>query len=293
MKTKALSRRLFFAMGLHVMLGLSAMAQPYVDPFQVRYMYGFRQPHTDATPFAHLWAGSDLPVRLAHDRLLLISPTYEMWNLDSADVGEAYPPVHSLTLPVGLILPIEDSKWTLTFIPMIRTNGEKLFAENTFQAAGVALAAFARRPQQKIRFGVYVSGEFFGLFVIPLLGVDWRIDDKNYLFGVLPGRLTFEHKWSDRFYVGATFRAPTNSYRLSNGGFIRLDDNQASLFLDYYPVRQVCITLEPGIGVFRRLRIGGEGRDYIREADWGDGAFIKLSGAYRIRFQAQQAAVDE
>jgi hypothetical protein len=206
-----------------------------------------------------------------------------MWNLDSADVTVLYPPVHSLTLPVGLILPIDDSKWTLTIIPMVRTNGEKLFAENTFQVAGVALAAFARRPHQKIRFGVYVSGEFFGLFVIPLLGVDWRIDDKNYLFGVLPGRLTFEHKWTEKVYVGATFRAPTNSYRLSNGGFIRLDDNQASLFLDYYPVKQVCITLEPGIGVFRRLRIGGEGQDYVREADWGDGMFIKLSGAYRIR----------
>ncbi len=55
------------------------------------------------------------------------------------------------------------------------------------------------------------------------------------------------------------------------------------MFLDYYPVRQVCITLEPGLGVLRRLRIGGEGQDYIREADWGDGMFIKLSGAYRVR----------
>lgn len=259
------------------------VAQPFIDPVQVRYMHGFRQAGSDAAPFAHLYAGCDLPWQLGHGRLLLFSPTYELWHLDSVGAHNPYPTLHSLGLPIGIILPIRNSKWTLTLIPIVRTNGEKLFAEKTFQAAGVVLANFARRPNQQFRAGVYVSREFFGLFVIPLLGVDWRIDERNYVFGVLPGRLTFEHKWSEKIYGGATFRAPTNSYRLAVGDFIRLDDNQVSLYLDYYPTRNLCLTLEPGYGLFRRFRKGRDGRDYLREVQWSNGIFLKLSAAYRVR----------
>ncbi len=130
---------------------------------------------------------------------------------------------------------------------------------------------------------MYANAEFFGLFVVPLLGADWRIDEKNYLFGVLPGRFTYEHQWSKKLYGGATFRALTSSYRLSNRQYIRLDDNQLSLYLDYYPAKHLCITLEPGYGVFRKIRTGINNSDYMTKVNWGDGPTIKLSTSYRIR----------
>ena len=259
------------------------LAQPYVDPFQVRYMYALRNNNTPATPFTHLYAGSDLPIRFKGGALLLLSPYYEQWSIDSADTKEIYPTVKSLAFPVGLVMPIHDTKWAITVIPIVRTNGEKLFGDNTFQFGGPVFASFARKPDQKFRFGVYVNAEFFGLFIIPLLGCDWRIDDRNYLFGVLPGRLTFEHKWTEKFYGGATFRAPTTSYRLSDGSFIRLDDNQLSLYVDYYVAKHICVTLEPGYGVIRRIRTGVNTEEYLTKVKWGDGMFIKLSAAYRIR----------
>ena len=273
----------FFLIAISFLVCESMLSQPYVDPIQVRYMNAFRSKQTPATPFSHLWIGSDLPVRLKGDAIFLASPYYEQWTIDSATTEEIYPVVQSLALPIGLIMPIKDSKWKVTVIPIIRTNGEKLFADNTFQFGGVALAGFERKPKQEFRFGVYANAEFFGLFVIPLLGVDWQIDEKNYVFGVLPGRLTFEHKWNERFYGGVTFRAPTSSYRLSDGSFIRLDDNQLSLFVDFYVAKQFCITVEPGYGVVRRLRTGVNTQEYITKVKWGDGLFLKLSAAYRIR----------
>ena len=121
-------------------------------------------------------------------------------------------------------------------------------------------------------------------YVIPLAGIDWKINNNNYLFGLLPGRLTFEHRLNNSLYTGATFRAITNSYRLNNGNYLRIDDNQISLYLDYYPAKHVAITLEPGYGIFRKLRSGnGHNKNYISDYNWNDGAFIKLSAAYRIR----------
>ena len=60
-------------------------SQPYVDPFQVRYTYAFRSNGSPATPYTHLWAGSDLPIKLKENTYLLLSPFYDRWNIDSAE----------------------------------------------------------------------------------------------------------------------------------------------------------------------------------------------------------------
>ncbi|HEX6334573.1 MAG TPA: hypothetical protein VFZ78_10125 [Flavisolibacter sp.] len=258
-------------------------AQPYVDPFQVRYLHAFRQGSGKATPFTHLWAGSDIPLRLREKTYLVLSPYFEQWNLDSAGVSGILSPVKSLALPVGLIIPLTNSKWSLTFYPTVRTNGERLFGERTLQAGGASFASWERRPGQKFRFGVYVNDEFFGLFVIPLLGTDWKIDEKNYVFGLLPGRLTWEHRHNRRMYYGATFRAITNSYRLDNGNFLRLDDNQLSVYADVYLLKRLCLTVESGYGILRKIRTGKYTREYLADEKWGDGPFIRLSASYRVR----------
>ena len=82
-----------------------------------------------------------------------------------------------------------------------------------------------------------------------------------------------------------TFRAITNSYRLKNGQYLRIDDNQLSAFLDIYTVKNICFTLEPGYGILRKLRNGTEKKTYTTTDKWGDGFFIKLSAVYRVRLK--------
>jgi hypothetical protein len=259
-----------------------AAAQPYVDPVQVRFTYGFRNGNADATPHTHLWAGSDLPIKLKDRTYQLFSPYYETWSIDSAGKNNVVPRVQSLAFPVGFIFPLS-SKWSVNLLPVIRLNGEEIFGGKTFQFGGAAFTTLKVKQDKNLRFGVYMNSEFFGLFVMPLLGADWRIDDKNYVFGLLPGRLTWEHKMNSKLYGGATFRALTNSYRLKDGNYMRLDDNQISLYLDYYIAKRFVVTLEPGYGILRKIRTGLNDKNYITQRNWGDGPFIKLSTSYRIR----------
>ena len=259
------------------------IAQPYVDPLQVRFTYGFRNGNAAATPHSHLWAGSDLPIKLKDRTYQLFSPYYETWSIDSAEKKNIVPRVQSSACPIGLILPTTNPNWTVNILPVIRWNGEKLFQKNSFQIGGAAFATRQVKPGKNLRFGVYMNSEFFGLFVMPLIGADWKIDDRNYIFGLLPGRLSYEHKWNEKLFGGVTFRALTNSYLLQNGQFLRIDDNQLSLFLDYYLAKRFCVTLEPGYGLLRKLRTGINDKNYLTERNWGDGPFIKLSTSYRIR----------
>lgn len=283
---------LFFAA---VFLGICALSQPYVDPVQVRYTYAFTaQQKNRATPFTHLLAGSDLPIKV-NKSYLLVSPYFESWQFDSASVQDGFLTVmknlngvKGLVLPVGLMMPLNNPNWSLVLNAMIRTNGEQLFADKTYQIGGAGFLSHEKAKGKKLRFGVYVNGDFFGLFVMPLLGADWKMDEKNYFFGLLPGRFTWEHKFSKSVYGGVTFRALTNSYRLEGGSFLRVDDNQLSAYLDLYPSKKICITVEPGYGIMRRFRTGYEKRKYDSNKNWGDGPFIKLSAAYRIRLEEKK-----
>jgi hypothetical protein len=260
-------------------------AQPYVDPFQVRYTHAFENKTGQATPFTHWWAGSDLPIKLKDRTYQLLSPFFESWTLDSANQENVLPTVRSIAFPMGFILPLKNPKWSMNLMPIVRWNGEKIFAGKTFQIGGVAFLSYEKAPGKKLRFGAYMNTEFFGFFFMPLLGADWRIDKHNYIFGLLPGRLTYEHQFGKKLYGGATFRAITNSYRLQNGEFVRLDDNQISLYLDTYISKHICLTLEPGYGIMRKLRTGLNDKNYSSNRNWGDGPFIKLSASWRIRLE--------
>ena len=263
-------------------LSFLLQAQPYVDPIQVRYTYAFRNSNAYATPFTHLYAGSDIPLKLKDRTYLLLSPFYENWSIDSASKNEIVPTVHSIAFPIGIMLPVSD-KWSVNIMPIIRTNGEQLFKDKTMQVGGVSFASYAVKPDMKFRLGAYMNSDFFGFFFWPLFGADWRLGPKDYAFGLLPGRFTYEHQWNKSFYGGITFRALTNSYRLTDGNFVRIDDNQVSLYLDIYPVKKWCFTLEPGYGISRKIRMGAPDKSYLWERNMGDGFFIKLSTAYRIR----------
>lgn len=268
-----------------IIFSLQLIAQPYVDPLNIRYTKAFESKSPSGTPFQYLYVGSDMPLRLNSGKLIVISPNFESWNIDSSGNKTFLPTVSSIALPVIAQLPLAKDKWTIQIGVIPRYNSENLkLSGNAFQIGGIVVANYIKKPTLKYRFGVYMNKEFFGTFIIPLAGIDWKINDRNYLFGLLPGRLSYEHKLSDQFYCGGNFRFITNSYLLANNNYLRIDDNQLSAYLDFYPAKRIVLTGEAGYGIFRKLRSGnGANKNYITDYNWNDGLFVKLNASYRIR----------
>ena len=52
----------------------NATAQPYVDPLTVRYTYAFKNNQPRATPFTHLFIGSDIPVKFKNGTIFFRKP---------------------------------------------------------------------------------------------------------------------------------------------------------------------------------------------------------------------------
>ena len=281
--TKTKSMRTIL-LAIFLVFALQAFAQSYVDPFHIRYTYALKSPSASGTPFSHLYIGPDLPLKLRNNSYFVISPIYEQWNIDSTSAKSWLPGVHGLALALSAVIPLDKDHWTLTASAIPRLNGEELNFDDCFQLGSVLLATYKKKQNLKYKFGVYANKEFFGLFIIPVAGIDWRIDERNYLFGVLPGRLTYEHRLNSHFYTGGTFRAITNSYRLNNDHYLRIDDNQLSAYLDCYLAKRFVVTGEAGYGILRKLRSGsGFNKNYQVDYQWGDGVFVKLALSYRVR----------
>jgi Domain of unknown function (DUF6268) len=274
----------YFLFVVLVFFAQNIFAQPFVDPLNIRYTNAFHNKSKSATPFTHLYIGSDLPIKLKDNSYVVFSPFYESWNIDSSSNKKFLPVANSVALAVSAIIPFDPDQWTLTVTVIPRVNGEELMMDNSFQLGGALLANFKKNEHIKLKFGVYVNDEFFGIFVMPLAGIEWKINEKSNLFGLLPGRLTLEHRINKNFYSGVTFRAITNSYRLSNGDYLRIDDNQLSGFLDYYLTKHLVLSGEAGYGIMRRLRSGiGRNKNYLKNFNWDDGLFFKICASYRIR----------
>jgi len=269
---------------LLLIIAAPVFSQPYVDPFNIRYTSAFHNKAASGTPFSHLYIGPDFPLKQRNNGLIVISPAYESWNIDSASNKNYLPSVSSIGLALSIVVPLDKNFWSLTVSAIPRFNSEGLKLSNSFQMGGALLANYKKTETLKYKFGIYVNNEFFGTFLMPLAGIDWKIDSRNNLFGVLPGRLTYEHKLSSSFYTGATFRAVTNSYKLTNGNYLRIDDNQLSGFLDFYATKHIVFSGEAGYGIMRKLRYGnGYNKNYLGDYNWGDGLFVKLCASYRIR----------
>lgn len=269
---------------LIILFATSLYSQSYLEALHIKYTNAFQNQLYKNSVINTFEISSELPIEINKDRYLFLSPSYSNHQIKLDNTELQLATIHSLRIPIGVIAPIGNSKWSLTALGILGSNGVELFKENSFQFGTILFTTFSKNPNKKIRLGVYANKEFFGWFVIPVAGVNWQINDSNAIFGLLPGRLTFEHQWNSKLYGGLTFRAPMNSYRINDQDYITLYDNQLSLFLDYYLTKPICITFESGWGLFRKIRTSTiENNIKTNETSKIDGAFIRLCAAYRLK----------
>ena len=259
----------------------SCYSQPYIDLVNTRLVN---------SPDYRLFGGDDgfdiqyfnisttLPIQFQNKDALIFSPYFENWTIQNSSMDSRFRRHQGFGLPVSFLKNI-NSQWTLLTTVIGRMNGG--FGKNEFQLGGAVLAGYKTSDKLTLKGGLYVNDEFFGLFVIPLLGLDWKIGPTSNLFGVLPGNLIFEQKIADIFYAGIQFRAQTNSYRI-DPEYVRINENQLGVFLDFYLLKNLVFNIEGGHAFVRKITSGIKDQ---YKFDWNarDNFYGKVGLAYRIR----------
>ena len=228
----------------------------------------------------------NLPVQIDSD-YIVINPVYENYRIDISSETRAVS-LTAIYMPVGWIHQFKSSKWstTLMAIPRISSDLAKPLDGNDYQMGGIALATYKKKETLKYSFGAYYNSEFFGDYYIPLLGIDWNINNKWNLFGTLPVNLNLEYKMNKTVHAGMGLNLLTNSYRIQDHDFLRIDDYSAKFILDIYMMKNQVISFEAGHSLFRQYRMGmmeGQKPDYTGDLNVSDGYQFKLAYIFRIR----------
>lgn len=277
--------------------GAVLTAQPYLDLVQVNATRspggGLWRQNQQTNSFSHLQADFTLPLIFKKDSsMLLFSPFTEHWWLDIPNSGL---PKHytSWGMQLTLVKPLSEN-WTLNGVFAPRFNGwENAAFKNAFQAGGALLFAYRKSKTLTYKFGLYYNSEFSGPFFMPLAGIDWQVNKKTTIFGILPGSLNIERTPAKQFSYGLAFRAITNSYRdgltafTGQRGFMRVDENQLGLYTDLYLTKNLVWNLELGHSVFRRFRAGYQSNKprFPYNDPMNDGVYLKTGLAYRLHLR--------
>lgn len=276
----------------------SISAQPYFDAVTIRGTLspdaGVWRRELSPNDYKHYLAGVSVPVLFKKDSSKLVfSALTERWEIKHHDINVLPKAFQSLVLPISYVKKVSE-KWVVSgsLIPRWNGNAGDMF-KNSFQAGAAVVATYKKSPSLDWRVGIYYNDEFFGPFVVPLVGLNWKMSRNDNLFGLLPQMLIYEHKVSNKFYYGVTYRMVNNSYRNGYGiqnlfpSFMRINEMQFLISSDTYLTKNIVFNVEAGHSLFRQIRIGiDENRkDYSSMEKVNDNFIIKAGILYRIRLR--------
>ena len=269
-----------------LLLSAKSIAQPYLDIINLKYTNspnaGLINQNKNDVKIRYFSVGTNLPLQFKNKKdAIIFSPFFEKWWTQiNKNNRQSY---YSVALPVSLSKTIPHTKWSILLSAIIRMNDSSINKKTKMQVGGAFILSNKRNEKLTWKLGLYINNELFGVFVMPLAGIDWKINERNILFGILPGNLTYEHKINNHFYYGANFRAITNSYA-NTTGYWRIDENQLGLYVDTYFNKNLVLNIEAGHSLFRKIRTGVKGISKY-DLNVNDNYYLKLSFAYRVRFK--------
>lgn len=269
-------------------IALNCSSQPFIDLINIQYLNspnrGIINQDKNPASLEHFSVQATVPIQLRNKKdIIIVSPFFDDWRPGATPASKDFCNQTSTGLPVSFLKWFGDSDWSLLSTVIVRRNGYKVNENSNWQIGGALIANFKASETLTYKAGLYLNREFFGLFAMPLVGIDWQISRKTNLFGVLPGSLTLERKLGKKIYSGASFRAITSSFKTVQG-FWRLDENRLGIFFDYYLMKKFVGTVEAGHSILRKMRTGIRDKRYN---DWqvNDNMYVKISLAHRLRFR--------
>lgn len=278
---------------LFLLFAIHINAQPFFDLFSVSHQTCFPlfKAKDGRTELNSAYSAVDLsvPIKLKED-FLVFSPGYENNFISFRDTTNSYS-VHGYKLPVAYVHKWKAKQWKSTVLGIARLNtlSKNNWNKNSLQYGGAFVMAYEKKTNLTYKFGVYYNSEFFGPFIIPLLGIDYRPNDRLKIFGILPGSMNLEYKFSKLLRGGFLFRSLTSSYRTESNQFLRVNDNQLKAFFDFYLAKNHVISVEAGHSILREIKPGVriDGESTYTDIKTSDGLLLKISYAFRLRLDEE------
>lgn len=258
-------KRLFFLLFFLVSVFPRLHAQPFVDIINYNNQNFFSHYNDSANSPVYIQdnlLNLFVPVKFNNGNVLIMRLNSEKAIVNRDGPSPLKENLFSVSLPVGFMIVSPGKKWKYTgiFIPKVNSDMRDDLG-NDFQFGGIALVTRVFRSDMQFKFGMYYNREFWGNFFLPLLGLDWKINERWQMYGVMPSNFRFEYKVSKNWNTGIGWRSFQRSFRLSetfNNDFIWVKENQVKVYFEGFVYKNLLLTAD----VYRSITYELSRNDY-------------------------------
>jgi hypothetical protein len=187
------------------------------------------------------FAAITIPVPISKKTIIYNSLNYFYFHLkDDPGKGiDAMEPLnlHGFILRTGIIQHLNnDQSLQLLLSPRLMSDLEGFGAKN-WQMGFLAMYEKKFRETLTMGFGAMANQECFGLYVVPLVNVNWQISEKLVFAGMLPVYFKLKYKVTDKFTAGFSHFGLLTTFRLNDPAYknyyVERQSIDLSLFANY------------------------------------------------------------
>ncbi len=235
--------------------GRETFSQPFADIMSFSYQT-FSGTYEDSSKWKNktdnYFLNFFLPKEFKNGHTLLIRLNSELINSTISPDSSYSSRLASVSMPFGFQLATKNKKWktVLLAVPKIASDFKDAVDEYDMQIGGIFLQNYIHSEKLKIKAGLYYNREAFGNFFVPLLGIDWKVNDRINLYGIIPTSYKMEFNIvKEKLYAGINFKSLTRSFRLSKTmgyDYVRYDEMQLKVFVDCFVYKKFLLFGEVG-----------------------------------------------
>ncbi len=153
--------------------------------------------------------------------------------------------LHGIILRTGLYKKFSrDRGIQIFFSPRLMSDFQYINGTH-FQYGGMILYENRYSDKLKMGLGAMYNHEFFGPYMVPLINLDWKLNERWSISGLLPIYAKIKYEINERLNVGFSHFGLTTSYRMGNidykGDYIERKSIDEALFARYRLVSKIFI----------------------------------------------------
>ena len=277
----------------------SSKAQPYLDLISVNTQYmgtTYNDSSKSRNNTQSYFIQAFIPIKLDSQNTFLTRFYGE--QLSSTISNAAYSNstnLYCLFIGLGLQHESKNKKWKYLgmVVPRIASDLKEKISSYDEQMGGYVVLIYNKSTTLKLKAGIYYNKDLFGNFFLPLIGLDWKINDRFSTYGLMPNFYRFEYAIAkQKIYTGLGYKGFTRSYRLNSTldhNYVKNQEVQLKLFVDVYLKKKFILFAEFGrtLGYSPLAYMSGSSTPYTLEpvyTSMQDNFFVNFGLAYRLRF---------
>jgi len=238
--------------------------QTYFELFNYNYNYSPNNAYKNSNAKLNITdmnANLRVPILLKKGDALIFGVSGNRLSLNNNTDTIKDRTLYSANLQIGYNKKL-GNKWQalLVALPKVSSDFKDITSED-LQIGGILLFTFTKNEKMKYKVGVYYNQEYWGPFIVPILGFDWQPTEKWDIFGSLPISATASYHISETINTGLYFQAPTSSYRLSekdNSPYLARATNELYWFNELYITKNIVFQEKVSYSVGRSYRLYGK-----------------------------------